>query len=453
MSAVTLSECWSKATGTHQGEVSYPACGNAQQSGFTHSIAPLALAGQVLRVDTNLEAQIQQANIDHVRTLIAKSMSEHASVISDLHRFGFVSDTLLNRCVDAAKQIDAQVYSEALSALMSDSLAQIHTLTMNAVTDSFAALPELNPAIEQTITDMDLFKLDFRSAEHYRIENNEAVALVISESCYFQHYFLGLDQLDAAVQPYLYRAVQLAVNAGGGITADQLMNMDYSELEAGVSEETLAWISDCITQIEQLPSDATIEHLFHFHDGKCETPLDHLHSYLEYSTVLMDGSPDEIDRDDVLNALVDTQRLMEVAMYYNNLENGMNIGIEQFLALPLPDVETELCRKVRSVVEVLAARPVKYDPTILKQPEDMYYPFGFVMHPSELIHADQEYISQSVYEMAMNSGEDYEAYFPDTKHTAWVEQVNSFSLAAFCAGLLYTLISSASEAKNKTSEN
>lgn len=453
MSVVTLTECWSEAAGTHQVAVSYPACSNAQQSGVTPLIAPLALAGQVLRVDADLEALIRDANREHSRSLIAKSLSKHISLISDLNHSGFITDSLLNCFVEAAKDIDPLLYSDALSVLMNDSLAKIHSLTMKAVTESFSGLPELRPMIEQTIAELNLFHFDFRDTEPYRMQDTSTVALVISESDYFGHYFLGLDQFDASIQPYLYRAVQLAVNAGGGATADLLLSMDYSELEGAVTEDTLAWISNCIEQIERLPSDASVEHLFCFNYVHAETPLDKLHSYLDYSTILMDGSPDEVDRDDLLNALVDTQRLMEVIMYYSNLEKGVNVDIEQFLALPLPDVETELCRKVRSVVEVVAARPVKLDPTIIKQPDDMYYPFGFVMHPSELVHADQEYTTNAVYEMAMNSGENYEAYFPDTANGAWVEQVKSFALAIFSAGLLYKLISTEAEEKTKTSAN
>jgi hypothetical protein len=445
MSVVTINTVWNQTFGSPEIKVAYPACGNAHQGRAANSLTPLALAGQNLRADANLETEIKLANRERSRSLIAKVLTEHAPLITDLHRSGFISESLLGNCMANAKEENALAFSDALSALMTDSIGQIHNMAMKAVTEAFSGLPELLPVMKNTMMDVDLFTLAFMSTGDYQVDAHP-IALAIGDSDYFAHYFLGLEQFDKAAQPYLYRAVQLAVWRGGGATADQIVDMDYSELYSATTDETFEWISNCISQIESLPEDASVNHLFSFPEGSSE--LEDLYGYLEERTILMDGLPDEVSRDDLLDALTDTQRLMNVIMYYKGLEQGVSGDIHAFLELPLPEVETELCRKVRSVVEVVAAIQARNDLTDMIQPEDMYYPFGYVMHPSEEVNSDQEHISQSVYEMAMNSGESYEVYFPDTSKAGWIEQVQAFSVATFSVGLLYKLISGEAQTKS-----
>lgn len=446
MSAVQVNPEWHESHEATQGAICYPACFPQHKSGTAHPLTPYALVGQRIALAPELAGAIESQNAIYQKRFIADHLSSHFPIIQQLHSAGIVSDNLLAQLTTDAGSGSVDAFKKGLCALLTDSVEAVYN-KINAVIDTaFSSHPELAGYVQKTKETMDLFTLGILDSEHYQLEEPAKYSLVMQDSNYLESHSLELDCFTPEEQRYAFGAAKVACRGGGGVTSDELYSYEFGELTDAVTEDSIKWLHDLIDAINATDEDDTVGHLFDAsaHEG---TAIETLLQYIEYSHVLMDGEPDEIERDDLIEALLSIGETMDAIHACNAITPNITFSVDEFLTLEQP--ATELGALIRSVMEA-AEGVVTHDFTTFNIPEDMCMPFGFVLWPTTTAAQEQSSVVDGIYEQSMNTGENFETYFIDLAKEQWLENVVSFSFSVFVAGLLITITNELA-AKTKSS--
>jgi hypothetical protein len=148
----------------------------------------------------------------------------------------------------------------------------------------------------------------------------------------------------------------------------------------------------------------------------------------------------DLEPEQLLECFVQIEEQFALMYKYEPLNANIPEDVAQFMESEWP--ESELLVLVKSLLEVVLSCE-SLDRDVLRSPEDMHCPFGFIFHPDSEAEfkADDRQVKahDSVYDQTMNAGEDNEIYVLDTAHEGWLEQLKVFYIASF-ASTLFTVL-------------
>lgn len=396
-------------------------------------LTPLKLAGHrpVFSADVHaLTKSIQkEVSVQYLRESLANSMT----YITAFEAAGYIHTPDLNKLHRAAISANLTGFTKALTGLFNTALSHLKHDIVAHVKTVFSAIEGMEPYLEQVFSSAEIYGLQFDTDTRTSTGELEPLALKIYSKPFMDLVFLDLplEGEGKEITPFLWNTISSLIRRGGGVICEDVYSCSRGYIVDHTNEEVTAWLSNAITEIESLPTDEPVAYLFDVDCSKVKAFIDELeccHWVFEEA-----DSIDDIERDSLLDALNEIYRDIEAMMAHVPYTKGAPTDKAELLNAQWPDHPTT--QLIRSLLERhLNASELVLDAFIA--PDDMYYPFPFILHPSEETFCDdQSELLNSVYEESMNIGEGFEWYKIDVTHGQWVAQLKDF-VTNTCATLL-----------------
>jgi len=436
MSAVSIEQGSASVSGVEQAS-SKAARDYGMQNRPTYPLV-FQLAGQAVCVPDEYADLHEQINAERQAEISCSVLADHYPLLTDLQTSGLVSGALLPSLTSAAKSLNAASVSQALGALFTDSLNQIHARLQESVLASFSDIEGVAPYLKKLEQTDPFYSLSVGGSD-FGIDVSGAypVNLCVEASDFFQHVFLGLNRFDEPLRPYLFLAARLLISRGGGGTSEWLAHEDCGYFIDFYSAKGFEWIQSCIVKLAVFANEQP-------EDNEPLDLFEGLESYQEDVLSAMEEMFGEdvtgLEPEQLLECFIQIEEQFALMYKYEGLNANVPKDISQLMESEWP--ESELLVLVKSLLEVVLSTE-RMDHDVLRSPEDMRCPFGFVFHPDSEAEfkADSRQLNayDSVFEQLMNAGEDNEVYVLDTAHESWFEQLNGFYISAFASALFAVL--------------
>jgi hypothetical protein len=436
MSAVSIEQGSASVSGVEQAS-SKAARDYGMQNRPTYPLV-FQLAGQAVCVPDEYADLHEQINAERQAEISCSVLADHYPLLTDLQASGLVSGALLPSLTSAAKSLNAASVSQALGALFTDSLNQIHARLQGSVLASFSDIEGVAHYLEKSKQATPLYTLSLGSSDFgIGVEGAYPVSLCVESRDFFQHVFLGLSRFDESLRPYLFRAARLLISRGGGGTSEWLAHEDCGYFTDFYSAKGFEWIQSCIGKLAVFANEQPEDN----------EPLDLFEGLESYQQDVLSGMEEmfgedvtDLEPEQLLECFVQIEEQFALMYKYEPLNANIPEDVAQFMESEWP--ESELLVLVKSLLEVVLSCE-SLDRDVLRSPEDMHCPFGFIFHPDSEAEfkADDRQVKahDSVYDQTMNAGEDNEIYVLDTAHEGWLEQLKVFYIASF-ASTLFTVL-------------
>lgn len=404
-----------------------------------HYLTPLTLAGQrptfcpdVQKLTQSIKHEI---SVQYLRQSLASSMT----MITALEAAGLIHTPDLNKLHRAAVSANLTSYSKALTALLNTALSNLKHDIVDHVRAVFSGIDGVEPYLDKVFSSDDIYGLRFETSTRHSTGVPDALELKIYAKPFMELVYLDLplEGESKDITPYLWNTVAALVQRGGGVVCENVYNCaSLGYMSDYASDEVMAWLTNAVNDIESLPYDEPVSYLFNVECPKVKSFLEELQcSHWVFEDA--DGI-DDIERDSLLEALNGAKQEIEAVLAHVPFTKGAPTDKLELLQAQWP--EHPLTNPIRSLLQRHCDEP-DFALDSFVAPDDMYYPFPFILHPSAEAFSDcQSELLNSIYEESMNVGEGFEWYKLDVTNGQWLAQLKGFVTCTCATVLAYTII-------------
>ena len=398
-------------------------------------LTPLMLAGQRPVFSSEVHSLTKSIQKEISAQYLQQTLAANLTQIEALEAAGFVHAPDLDKLHRAVLTSNLSKVSKALSGLLNTALSNLKHDIVDHVKTVFSAIDGMEPHLDQLFSSGEVYGLNF-DAGSQGSGKPENLTLKLYAKQFLDMYFLELplEGEGKEITPFLWNTVSALVKRGGGVICEDVFACARGYVIDHASEEVMAWLTNAIIEIESLPTDEPVAHLFDVECPKLKAFIEE--AQCAYWVFEEADSIDDIERDSLLEAMNEMSRDIEAMLVHVPYTKGAPTDKAELLNAPWPDHPiTPLIRSLlQRHCDVAAAGTAANDSFL--PPDDMYYPFPFILHPLEAAFSvDQSEVLNSVYEESMNVGEGFEWYTLDVTNGQWLAQLKDY-VTCTCATLL-----------------
>lgn len=396
-------------------------------------LTPLMLAGQRPVFSSDVHSLTKSIQKEISTQYLQQTLAATLTQIEALEAAGFVHTPDLDKLHRAVLTSNLSKVSKAISGLLNTALSNLKHDIVDHVKTVFSAIDGMEPYLEKLFSSGEVYGLHFDAGSQGTGKPDE-LTLKIYAKQFLDLYFLELplEGEGKEITPFLWNTVSVLVQRGGGVICEDVFACARGYMIDHASEEVMAWLTNAIIEIEASPTDEPVAHLFDVECPKLKMFVDEVqcsHWVFEES-----DSIDDIDRDSLLDALNEVSRDIDAMLVHLPYTKGAPKNKAELLNAAWPD--HPVTPLIRSLLQRHCDEAGEAVNDSFEAPEDMYYPFSFILHPSKSAFSEgQAMVIDGVYEESMNVGEGFEWYKLDVTNGQWLAQLKGY-VTNTCATLL-----------------
>jgi hypothetical protein len=399
-------------------------------------LTPFILAGQRPVFSSDVHSLTKSIQKEISTQYLQQTLAVNLTQIEALEAAGFVHTPDMDKLHRAVLTSNLSKTSKALSGLLNTALSNLKHAIVDHVKTVFTGIDGLEPYLEQVFSSGEIYGLQFETDNYRSAGTPENIALKLYAKPFMEIVFLDLplEGEGKEITPFLWNTVSALVQRGGGVICEDVFACARGYMIDHASEEVMAWLTNAIIEIECSPYDESVSHLFDVECPKLKVFIEEVQcSHWVFEEA---DSIDDIERDSLLDALNEVSRDIEAMLAHVPYTKGAPTDKAELLNASWPDHPiTPLIRGLlQRHCDVAAAGTAANDSFL--PPDDMYYPFPFILHPSKSAFSDgQSEVLNGVYEESMNVGEGFEWYKLDVTNGQWLAQLKDY-VTCTCATVL-----------------